>query len=254
MGSVATETTITTTESMTEMAERMSKELRTEMHNAEVQLSHWVAEREQRLADIQSEFEQTMEARASEEVELRKAEKDMAAKRSHYTAVAKKQEEQLQEEISRLDELKVTATEEMPAKLEVLGVEHKRVSEDLEAKRGEMLTRRHVKEEELSELGRGVLLYRRLGLEFEGGNVGEDGSMKCLRLVFRQISRQEPERPFVIAVSIDQNGRYVVPECFPSLPTEKFDDMLADVNETNDFAKFVSRARRGFVAMAEAGL
>lgn len=53
MGSVATETTITTTESMTEMAERMSKELRTEMHNAEVQLSHWVAEREQRLADIQ---------------------------------------------------------------------------------------------------------------------------------------------------------------------------------------------------------
>lgn len=42
-------------------------------------------------------------------------------------------------------------------------------------------------EEELSELGRGVMLYRRLGLEFEGGDLGEDGSMKCLRLVFRQV-------------------------------------------------------------------
>lgn len=42
-----------TTESMAEMAERMSKELRAEMHNSEVQLSHWVAEREQRLGDIQ---------------------------------------------------------------------------------------------------------------------------------------------------------------------------------------------------------
>lgn len=58
----------------------------------------------------------------------------------------------------------------------------------------------------------------------------------------------------MIAVSIDENGHYLVPECLPSLPTEEFDEMLADVNDTNDFAKFVSRVRRGFVTMAEAGL
>lgn len=69
-----------------------------------------------------------------------------------------------------------------------------------------------------------------------------------------KISRQGPERPFVIAVSIDENGSYVVPECFPALPAEELEQMLADVNATNNFATFVSRARRGFVAMAEAGL
>lgn len=54
MGSVVMDRVDTrTTESMAEMAERMSKELRAEMHNSEVQLSHWVAEREQRLGDIQ---------------------------------------------------------------------------------------------------------------------------------------------------------------------------------------------------------
>eukprot|EP00752_Nemacystus_decipiens_P007822 g6987.t1 len=243
-----------TTESMAEMAERMSKELRVEMHNSEIQLSHWVAEREQRLGDIQSEFAQTMESRAAELVELRKAEQDTAARQAHCAAVTKKQEEQLQKEVKRLEELRVTEKEELPAKLEVLGAEQQRVEKDLEAKRSEMLTRRHVKEEELSELGRGVMLYRRLGLEFEGGDLGEDGSMRCLRLVFRQISRQEPERPFVIAVSIDESGRYVVPECFPALPAEEMDQMLADVNESNKFAQFVSRARRGFVAMAAAGL
>lgn len=58
----------------------------------------------------------------------------------------------------------------------------------------------------------------------------------------------------MIAVSIDENGRYVVPECFPTLPPQEFEQMLEDVNETNDFASFVSRARRGFVALAEAGL
>lgn len=30
--------------------------------------------------------------------------------------------------------------------------------------------------------------------------------------------------------------------------------MLADVNETNDFASFVSGVRRAFVSLAEAGL
>lgn len=54
MGSVMMDRVDTrTTESMAEMAERMSKELRAEMHNSEVQLSHWVAEREQRLGDVQ---------------------------------------------------------------------------------------------------------------------------------------------------------------------------------------------------------
>lgn len=54
MGSLVTDRVETRmTESMAEMAERMNTELRAEMHNSEVQLSHWVAEREQRLGDIQ---------------------------------------------------------------------------------------------------------------------------------------------------------------------------------------------------------
>lgn len=71
---------------------------------------------------------------------------------------------------------------------------------------------------------------------------------------FCKISRTDPDRPFVIAVSIDENGLYVVPECFPTLPADEFDQMVATVNETNDFGGFVSKVRRGFVALAEAGL
>lgn len=45
---------------------------------------------------MQADFTQTMEARAAEVVELRKADKDTTARRAHCTAVVKKQEEQLQ--------------------------------------------------------------------------------------------------------------------------------------------------------------
>lgn len=77
---------------------------------------------------------------------------------------------------------------------------------------------------------------------------------RCRFPPFAQISRNDPERPFVIAVYVDENGRYVVPECFPALPREDFERLLADVNDTNNFASFVSSVRRGFVALAEAGL
>lgn len=40
-------------ESVAAMGERMTAELRSELHRTELQLSHWVAEREQRLGDLQ---------------------------------------------------------------------------------------------------------------------------------------------------------------------------------------------------------
>lgn len=39
-------------ESVTAMGERMTAELRSELHRTELQLSHWVAEREHRLGDL----------------------------------------------------------------------------------------------------------------------------------------------------------------------------------------------------------
>lgn len=39
---------------MANMGEEISAELREELHRTEVQLSHWVAEREQRLGDMQA--------------------------------------------------------------------------------------------------------------------------------------------------------------------------------------------------------
>lgn len=54
MGSVAVEGMETKKmESMVDVGEKMTMELRAELHRTEVQLSHWVAEREQRLSDIQ---------------------------------------------------------------------------------------------------------------------------------------------------------------------------------------------------------
>lgn len=41
-------------ESMAEMGEKATAEVRAELHRSEVYLSNWVAEREQRLGDLQA--------------------------------------------------------------------------------------------------------------------------------------------------------------------------------------------------------
>lgn len=45
--------TETATESVETMGQRLTTELRAELHRTELQLSHWVAEKEQRFGDIQ---------------------------------------------------------------------------------------------------------------------------------------------------------------------------------------------------------
>lgn len=53
MGGVSIGSRIEEDDSVTAMGERMTAELRSELHKTELQLAHWVAEREQRLADMQ---------------------------------------------------------------------------------------------------------------------------------------------------------------------------------------------------------
>lgn len=53
MGLVAVEGMETRTESIEALGERLTTELHAELHRTEVQLSHWVAEQEQRLGDMQ---------------------------------------------------------------------------------------------------------------------------------------------------------------------------------------------------------
>ncbi|CAM9599864.1 unnamed protein product, partial [Discosporangium mesarthrocarpum] len=78
---------------------------------------------------------------------------------------------------------------------------------------------------------------------------GEEGQ-SCLRVIFRQISHDEPDAPFHVGVRVDDSGLYQVPECLPALPPHKLDLMIQELNETNDFASFVRATRRAFVVMA----
>ena len=96
-----------------------------------------------------------------------------------------------------------------------------------------------------SDLTQGIIAFKtRLGLDFE--RIGEDQ----LKLNLTRIDPSDPERVFAFAVHIDPNDKYHVILCDP--PLNNTDELVDELNASNDFSLFVRRMRRSFKALAAA--
>ena len=96
-----------------------------------------------------------------------------------------------------------------------------------------------------SDLTQGVIAFKtRLGLDFE--RIGQDQ----LKLNLTRIDPSDPERVFAFAVHIDPNDKYHVILCDP--PLNNTDELVDELNTSNDFSLFVRRMRRSFRALAAA--
>lgn len=78
----------------------------------------------------------------------------------------------------------------------------------------------------------------RLGLAFK--KVDEEN----LQFVFKYIDPNDKDKPFVFTVSISNQDKYSVTNCMPEV--EGLEDMVQQLNATNNFSKFVISMRRRF--------
>jgi len=94
-----------------------------------------------------------------------------------------------------------------------------------------------------SDLTQGVIAFKnRLGLDFQ--RIGQDQ----LKLNMTSIDRSDPDRIFSFAVHIDPNDSYHMILCEPQLKST--DELVNELNHTNDFSKFVRNMRKAFVKFA----
>jgi len=78
----------------------------------------------------------------------------------------------------------------------------------------------------------------RLGLAFK--KVDEEN----LQFVFKYIDPNEEDKPFVFTVAITNENKYTVKNCMPEV--EGLQEMVHQLNTTNNFSKFVISMRRKF--------
>lgn len=90
-------------------------------------------------------------------------------------------------------------------------------------------------------LSRGAELFKSLGIEFK--RIGNER----LRVVFTQIDAAEPSREFSFVVFVDTNDVYHVSDVQP--PVKDIDGLLVELNNTNDFSRFVRNIRKQFQSL-----
>ncbi|CAM9195939.1 unnamed protein product [Discosporangium mesarthrocarpum] len=227
--------------------------LRAELEETKAKIEKWASDTADRVKRSQVDYEDAMERHAAEVMALRKAQAEASARHNQNARIARQQEEHIQFMRKRIEDLRLTETDIMPKKVQILETTGASLMHELTTKEEGLKKRLVMQEEELSTLTRGVLLYRHLGLDFEGTQEDEDGNSRCLRLTFRQVSRVDPGRPFTVGVRVDDEGVYEVPECSPPLPPGELEVMARDLNQTNDFSAFVRGVRRRFVSIAWEG-
>jgi cytochrome c biogenesis protein ResB len=87
------------------------------------------------------------------------------------------------------------------------------------------------------------IFQERLGLRFERVDVDH------LRVVFNNITAEDPDKEFWFAVHVDQQNVYQIGEGSCRPPVEELPEMLHKLNETNNFGSFVRQMRAKFVEL-----
>ncbi|CAH3177544.1 unnamed protein product [Porites lobata] len=139
---------------------------------------------------------------------------------------------------SELRELQITAErlvqrrEQTEKNLE--GIEHR-----LKKRKNEITSKEQSSSFKIKQFTKGTEFFKeRLGLAFK--KVDEDN----LQFVFKFIDPNDEEKPFVFTVSITNQGTYSVKNCMPEV--KELDEMVQQLNSTNNFSKFVVSMRRRF--------
>jgi kinetochore protein Spc25 len=216
--------------------------LQTELDEFKEIITAWVEEnvhRERRLRDAH----ETQLRRFEREYEgLIERERNLSAKAAENQAEAERFELEAEQALEETNAAKELA-EGLPEQLSLLRerVRLEKMSLDQAAAK----TKGSSALSKLEALRHAARTYsERLGLKFEYG------AEEKLRLVFKYIDANAPEREFAFAVRL-RDAMYEVVECEPAL--REMDGLLRECNRSNDFGAFVRGVRKAFVAHAERG-
>lgn len=216
--------------------------LQTELDEFKEIITAWVEENVQRERRLRDAHETQLRRFEREYEGLIERERNLSAKAAENQAEAERFELEAEQALEETNAAKELA-EGLPEQLSLLRerVRLEKMSLDQAAAK----TKGSSALSKLEALRHAARTYsERLGLKFEYG------AEEKLRLVFKYIDANAPEREFAFAVRL-RDAMYEVVECEPAL--REMDGLLRECNRSNDFGAFVRGVRKAFVAHAERG-
>jgi len=212
-----------------------------EVESLRVQMDKSLSEWKENI-DMRDEQHRAFMGKCREDMHGLKSEKqEIDAQLRSMTNELASREKELSEKRSHILSLK-DAGDALPKEIQALKAVEAEQLKLVQEKKKELTAIEDQKKYESRELTRGILNFKRLGLEFE--RVGDDK----LKLVFTQIDPSDPDRQFSFSVKVNNHDVYEVESCEPRV--EGVDKLLARLNSDNSFSAFTKAMRRQFKAFA----
>jgi len=100
----------------------------------------------------------------------------------------------------------------------------------------------------IDELTRGVVNYKKLGLDFT--QTGRDSQLQFL---FTELDPSDPSRKFAFVLFVNDDEKYDIIDCDPIIDGKILKDILEELNEKEreDMSLLVRRMRRAFKGLCE---
>ncbi|XP_022096713.1 kinetochore protein Spc25-like [Acanthaster planci] len=201
-------------------------------------LNHWTGDRlQESLQEHWQEHQLAVQQGRDKIASLQKELKDL-----EQQELSNKQVEEVNRR--RLQELR-EQIEESSARCQELLFEKEQKEKELQAETAKYNQQRDLVEAQekatqarLRELNKAGGLYRdRLGLQFKNIGGGQ------LQFAFTQLDQKDHNRVFLFTIKIE-NNKYNLTDCNPTI--EGLDEMVEELNKSNDLMKFVITTRRKF--------
>ncbi|CAI5762329.1 Hypothetical predicted protein [Podarcis lilfordi] len=68
-----------------------------------------------------------------------------------------------------------------------------------------------------------------------------------LQFIFRCVDHKDLEKPYMLTLTINEEGAYEVISCFP--PLDCIEELQQKVRETSNFSAFIANVRKAFIAL-----
>lgn len=161
----------------------------------------------------------------------------------HAESIADKKKalEELHAELER--EVDNLQTECENREKRVLDVEAEEAKQNTRAQEARALKERvkEAKQTTVDDLTRGIVNYKHLGLDFEKTE-GENE----MRFFFSQLDPNDPGRQFSFVLQVDDEDRYEIANCLPSVDAGILSEISDKLNDTDDMSYLARKMRRVF--------
>ena len=213
-----------------------------ELSAARLEVDRFVSNHESGLSQREAAFRKKTETYEESKKALSEDMGGLEVRAKEAQELHEQQKKGIAECRSEIAQLRVEE-QSLPAHVEVLKAEESKQLENIAAATASANEKQREHKFELNQLTRGIVFYKRLGLELESVEPSDDEEGRML-MAFTRVDPYDPDRAFTLTLGVNEHNEFEFIESTPALTG--IAELCANLKATANLTRFTVGMRHKF--------